>query len=123
MFGCIQEGAGVTGVTSRGLHVLGLRVPVAKMAVDMAAAQAIALDTSFATSLATLLAMTPAFDDSRCGTCYRNRYPNREAEFTLTGTRMTEQQEPRKSGMSILQRLALLAVIGIVLTIALNYIR
>lgn len=36
---------------------------------------------------------------------------------------MTEQQEPRKSGMSILQLLALLAVIGIVLTIALNYIR
>ena len=80
---------------------------VAEMAVDMAAAQATAL----------------ACDDPRCGTSYRNRYPSREAEFTLTGTRMTEQQEPRKSGMSILQRLALLAVIGIVLTIALNYIR
>ncbi len=36
---------------------------------------------------------------------------------------MTEQQAPRRPGMSILQRLALLAVIGIVLTIALNYLR
>ena len=36
---------------------------------------------------------------------------------------MTEQQDSRRPGISILQRLALLAVIGIVLTIALNYIR
>lgn len=36
---------------------------------------------------------------------------------------MSEEQAMQKASMSILQRLALLGVIGIVLTIALNYIR